>query len=77
MGGSPTDILSNRSVLQCIDERTLGLQTKRLRGINASATDAEKQKLLLLTPVFFSLSDDGPAIAMLKANTRLRWWGLK
>ena len=66
MGGSPTDILSNRSVLQCIDERTLGLQTKRLTGINASATDAEKQKLLLLTPVFFSLSDDGPAMAMLR-----------
>lgn len=76
MGGSPTDILSNRSVLQCIDERTLGLQTKRLTGINASATDAEKQKLLLLTPVF-SLSADGPAMAMLKAKTRLRWWGLK
>ena len=66
MGGSPTDILSNRSVLQCIDERTLGLQTKRLRGINASATEAtEKQKLLLLAPVF-SLSADGPAMAMLR-----------
>ena len=67
MGGSPTDILSDRLVLRCIDERTLGLQTKRLtaKRINASSTDAEKQKKWPLLAPVSSLSVDGPAMAML------------
>ena len=40
------EILFNRLVLRCIDERALGEQTKRLtaKRINAPSADAEKQK---------------------------------